>query len=127
MTDVALSDDLSIRYSDRQWMLVRKVMRKARDTGLAYEGEDVLGYYGDLGALARRLLEDELGTLGSITGAKELAKAVSDAREGVTAAIFKASGWPERRATPVPTPSAAPSLPTGPTGRVKRTYTRRKK
>jgi hypothetical protein len=99
-------------HDGRQWVLTQPITRQARASngGGEYQDEAVVGYYEDIGALARRLLEAEVSKPGTIKGVREFATAVQDARSRVTEAIYAASGWPERKKDEL-VPSHSPALP----------------
>jgi hypothetical protein len=99
-TIVPLGDGYYIRYASGNWMLTQRVVRQKMKPGTripdgeVYEGEETLGYYMDLGALARRLLHDYTERFGPLNSIEALAATVFHAEERVTAAITKATGWP---------------------------------
>lgn len=85
----ALGDRYDLTFSDRNWVLSERVTRTKRDTKEEYEDWDIIGYYGNLASVGRRLLDRELEGVDA-EDVKALIAAVAIAQDTVVKYVTEA-------------------------------------
>jgi len=87
-TIIDLGDGYFLRESTHDFILTKNVVRTKRDSTETYEGEEVIGYYGDFEAFSIKMLTLRLHNLGYKNKTQWL-DAVQDARDYVKDLVEK--------------------------------------